>query len=165
MRIKNPIFKCHATTFRKGQIWILECAISKLKTEISELRSLYKLYTIDTLTQPFRRFRRAIERCLGDSEDQVEAGMDQVVYMLAICNVPLELMICFLNLLKAVEELPSKRKFAYMDYIKMSFQLQWTLLQRFLVINVGWSICLDGVEGFTRRRLSKSSKMGFLDTC
>ena len=87
---KEPIFKRHATTFRKGQIWILECAISKLKTEISELCSLYKLYTIDTLTQPFRRFRRAIERCFGDSEDQAESGTDHVVYMLAICNVLLE---------------------------------------------------------------------------
>ena len=87
---KEPTFKHYATIFRKGQIEILESAISRLQTEVAELCSLYKLYTIDNLTQPFRRFRWAIETCFGDSGDQVESGMDQVVYMLAICNILLE---------------------------------------------------------------------------
>ena len=87
---KEPTFKRYATIFRKGQIGILEAAISRLETEIAELCSLYELYTIDSLTLPFRKFRWAIEKCFGDSGNQVESGMDQVVYMLAICNVLLE---------------------------------------------------------------------------
>lgn len=86
----EPTFKRYATIFRKGQIGILEAAISRLETEIAELCSLYKLYTSDNLAQPFRKFRWAIENCFGDSEDQVESGMDQVVYILAICNALLE---------------------------------------------------------------------------
>lgn len=83
-------FENYANIFRKGQIEILKTAISKLEDELKQLYSQCIIASVDDLTKPYRRFSKAIEMCFGDAEDQAESGIDEIVFMLAICNVLLE---------------------------------------------------------------------------
>lgn len=83
-------FSNYATIFRNGQIKILRSAILRLQDELDELYSLCLLVPLEELTRPYGRFSEAIETCFGDSDDRVASGMDEIVFMLAICNLLLE---------------------------------------------------------------------------
>ena len=78
-------FAAYCTDFRKGQIKILQSVIAKFEDEVNELCSQSDLYSFEDLTQPYRRFRKAIASCFGDIKDR-GPGMDGVVFILAICN-------------------------------------------------------------------------------
>jgi len=83
-------FGNYATIFRNGQIKILRSAIMRHQDELNELYSRCLLVSLEELTRPYRRFSKAIENCFGGPDDQAASGMDEVVFMLAICNLLLE---------------------------------------------------------------------------
>ncbi|KAF8446651.1 hypothetical protein BGX38DRAFT_1271025 [Terfezia claveryi] len=89
-KINKSRFGNYATIFRNGQIKILRSAILRHQDELNELYSRCLLVSLEELTRPYRRLSKAIETCFGNSDDRAASGMDEVVFILAICNLLLE---------------------------------------------------------------------------
>ena len=89
-KVGKSQFGNYATIFRNGQIKILRSAILRHQDELNELHSRCLLVSLEELTRPYQRFSKAIKACFGGSDDRAASGMDEVVFILAICNLLLE---------------------------------------------------------------------------